>query len=99
MGLIYKGGVFREMTASEKAAEEAIQKQIADGLAENEAKAARMLRDGRLAECDGTQAADSPLSADQKAAWATYRASLRNLPTADEKWPNSEEITWPTQPE
>ena len=99
MGLIYKGGVFREMTASEKAAEEAIQKQIAEGLAENQAKASRMLRDARLAECDWTQAADSPLSADQKAAWATYRASLRNLPTADEKWPNSEEITWPTQPE
>ena len=99
MGSIYKGGVYREMTAAEEAENAAIDKKFADALPAVQAKASRMLRDARLATCDWTQAADSPLSADQKAAWATYRASLRNLPTADEKWPNSEEITWPTQPE
>ena len=98
MGGIYKGGVYREMTAAEAAENSAIQKQISDALPAEQAKASRMLRDARLASCDWTQAADSPLSSDQKAAWATYRSALRNLPTADENWPDSETITWPDEP-
>jgi len=95
---IYKGGVYREMTAAEEAENAAIQKQFDDALPAAQAKASRMLRDARLAECDWTQAADSPLAASKKTAWATYRAALRNLPTADENWPDSDTITWPTEP-
>lgn len=48
-----------------------------------------------LAECDWTQAADSPLSEAKKAEWATYRQQLRDLPanTSDPANP-----TWPTPP-
>ena len=59
----------------------------------------REQRDKKLLDSDWTQASDhsSPLAADKKAEWATYRQSLRNLPaTADmTKWPG---ITWPTEP-
>ena len=98
MGSIYKGGVYREMTAAEEAENAAIDKKFADALPAVQAKASRMLRDARLATCDWTQAADSPLTASKKTAWANYRAALRNLPTADEYWPDSEQITWPTEP-
>jgi len=33
-----------------------------------------------LRECDWTQFADSPLTVEQKQAWATYRQALRDLP-------------------
>ena len=53
----------------------------------------RFQRDKELASCDWTQVADS--TAD-KAAWATYRQALRDLPAqnADPKL-----IVFPTQPE
>lgn len=41
---------------------------------------ARHLRTGFLAETDWTQTADSPLTADQKTAWAHYRQELRDFP-------------------
>ena len=41
----------------------------------------RNQRDQLLAQSDWTQMADSPLSAEQKAAWAAYRQQLRDLPT------------------
>ena len=96
MGSIYKGGVYREMTAAEEAENAAIDKKFADALPAVQAKASRMLRDARLATCDWTQAADSPLTASKKTAWANYRAALRNLPTADEKRKNREKISWST---
>jgi hypothetical protein len=40
----------------------------------------RRLRNALLSECDWTQFADSPLTAEQKAEWATYRQALRDLP-------------------
>tara|TARA_R100000084_G_scaffold86670_1_gene41251 strand:+ start:122 stop:619 length:498 start_codon:yes stop_codon:yes gene_type:complete len=56
------------------------------------ADAARTTRNTKLHDCDWTQVADT--SAD-KAAWATYRAALRDLP-ASEGFPHN--ITWPTEP-
>ena len=50
-------------------------------------------RDGRLAECDWTQADDSPLKA--ASAWTTYRKSLRDVPTQG-GFPHT--VTWPTKP-
>ena len=51
-----------------------------------------------LGSSDWTQAADSPLTTAQKAAWATYRQALRDLP---KKFPNVQtdsDIEWPTPP-
>jgi len=40
----------------------------------------RRLRDGLLAASDWTQMPDSPLSDEERAAWATYRQALRDAP-------------------
>lgn len=53
----------------------------------------RKQRNAKLAECDWTQLADSPVD---KAVWATYRQSLRDI-TTQEGFPWT--IQWPTQPE
>lgn len=54
--------------------------------------AVRNDRNTRLSQCDWTQLADSPVD---KAAWATYRQELRDLPSqAGFPW----NVTWPTQP-
>lgn len=55
----------------------------------------RRQRDAMLAACDWTQVADSPLDATTKAAWATYRQALRDVP-AQSSFPDS--INWPVQP-
>lgn len=55
----------------------------------------RQERNRRLAECDWTQLADSPLDAETKAAWAFYRENLRMVPQQDGfPW----EINWPPKP-
>lgn len=41
------------------------------------------MRDELLALSDWTQMPDSPLDADTKAAWATYRQALRDLPSQE----------------
>lgn len=53
----------------------------------------RKQRNAKLAECDWTQLADAPVD---KAAWAAYRQSLRDI-TAQAGFPQS--VQWPTQPE
>jgi len=53
----------------------------------------RQERSVKLKECDWTQTADSPVN---KETWATYRQSLRDVPS-QEGFPWT--ITWPTQPE
>lgn len=55
----------------------------------------RQRRDALLAACDWTQAPDSPLDASAKAAWASYRTALRNLPQ-QAGFPDS--IIWPMTP-
>jgi hypothetical protein len=40
------------------------------------------IRDDLLKVTDWTQSNDSPLDADTKAAWATYRQALRDMPTS-----------------
>tara|TARA_B100001287_G_C22685498_1_gene533243 strand:- start:6264 stop:6503 length:240 start_codon:yes stop_codon:yes gene_type:complete len=42
----------------------------------------RLLRDEALHSSDWTQMADSPLSAEDKTAWANYRTYLRDLPAS-----------------
>lgn len=58
-----------------------------------QAASQRVERNRRIAECDWTQVADSPVD---KQAWAVYRQALRDLPSqAGFPW----DVTWPTQPE
>ena len=56
---------------------------------------ARATRDQKLTASDWTQMADSPLSDSDKTAWAVYRQSLRDLPTAS-GFPHT--MTWPEEP-
>lgn len=48
-----------------------------------------------LNKSDWTQVPDSPLSDEQKAAWATYRQALRDLPSQTNDPQNA---VWPTPP-
>ena len=58
-------------------------------------KSVRADRNKRLADCDWTQLADSPLDVDTKLAWALYRENLRMVPQqAGFPW----EISWPPEP-
>ena len=63
----------------------------------------RKLRNNFLRASDWTQMADSPLTAEKKAEWATYRQALRDLPsnstpTLDENG-NLVGVVLPTQPQ
>ena len=57
-----------------------------------QAKSVRATRDEKLAECDWTQVADAPVD---KAVWATYRQSLRDI-TAQTGFPWT--VEWPDAP-
>lgn len=70
--------------------------QIAD-YDSNMADGNRFARNNKLSSSDWTQLADSPLSTESKAAWATYRQSLRDL-SSHANWPNLEDSDWPTEP-
>jgi hypothetical protein len=54
----------------------------------------RQRRNALLAASDWTQANDSPLAAEKKVEWATYRTALRDLPSSSD-WPS---VTFPTEP-
>ena len=54
----------------------------------------RATRNQYLQECDWTQLSDSPLTAEQKAEWVTYRQELRDITLQ----PDPFNITWPTKP-
>lgn len=66
--------------------------------------AAALLNDVRternylLQQSDWTQGADSPLTAEKKAEWATYRTSLRNVPANVGTISSVDDVTWPTKP-
>lgn len=55
----------------------------------------RHVRDLLMGCTDWTQAADSPLSEEQRAAWATYRQALRDLPST---YSGEGPIPWPAEP-
>ena len=55
-------------------------------------------RNNLLTESDWTQAADSPLSSSKKTEWATYRQTLRDIPSAQSSASAYANITWPTKP-
>ena len=76
---------------------ELTEEEIAEDAAANLAQLAvvnRATRNQLLASSDWTQMPDSPLTDEAKTSWATYRSSLRDLPTS-EGWPS---VTFPTEP-
>lgn len=58
----------------------------------------RTERNTRLQQSDWTQGADSPLTAEKKAEWATYRTTLRDVPANVGTISSVDDVTWPTKP-
>ena len=90
-------GVLVENTSEEIAALEALRVKYAAEAVEDLKKSNREKRNDLLAASDWTQANDSPLAAEAKASWVTYRTALRDLPSHS-NWPNLEDADWPTAP-
>jgi hypothetical protein len=67
------------------------------GLDAKVAEGHRTTRDKLLADTDWTQMNDSPLTNEDKTAWATYRQELRDLTDLD-AWPNLADEDWPVEP-
>lgn len=65
---------------------------------ENMMAEVRHLRNLRITACDWTQGADSPLSAEKKAEWATYRQALRDITLNCADASCVKQVVWPTQP-
>lgn len=83
------GPIFTDTPEATAAEQEAAYKAMKDA---EQAKIVREDRNRRLAECDWTQLADSPVD---KAVWATYRQALRDVPTqAGFPWA----VVWPDAP-
>jgi hypothetical protein len=86
-----------QFTEAEELARDAEEQAWADGANDRLAAEHRATRTDLLAASDWTQMPDSPLTDEAKTSWATYRTSLRTLPT-NENWPSLEDADWPTKP-
>ena len=86
-----------QFTEEEEVARDAEEKAWADGANDRLAAEHRATRNELLAASDWTQMPDSPLTDEAKTLWASYRTSLRTLPT-HENWPTLEDSDWPSQP-
>ena len=64
-------------------------------LAEHNLTALRQLRQRYLQDSDWTQMPDSPLSAEKKAEWQTYRQALRDITLTAT---SCSDVVWPTEP-
>jgi len=82
-------------TPEEEAEWDLMEAEWAAGANDRAAAEIRKERDVKLTESDWTQVADAPVD---KAAWATYRQALRDIPT-HANFPNLTETDWPTKPE
>lgn len=60
--------------------------------------AVRIERNTLLTESDWTQMTDSPLTDSKKTAWATYRQSLRDLPSNNSSASSYDDVTFPSEP-
>jgi hypothetical protein len=83
------GPIFTDNEDATAAEQEAAYKAQKDA---TQAEAVRTDRNKRLNDTDWTQVADAPV---EKAAWATYRQALRDIP-AHQGFPWN--LTWPEQP-
>lgn len=90
-------GVLVDLTAEEIAAKQAADAAWAAGADSRAAEENRLIRNKLLANSDWTQMNDSPLSNEDKTAWATYRQELRDLSDLD-AWPHLADEDWPVEP-
>lgn len=92
-GVAIQTWAVKEKYTTEEKAQLIVQKEAArQELAQN---TVRGLRDGLLSSSDWTRLDDAPLTTEQKAAWATYRQALRDIPSqAGFPW----DIQWPVKP-
>jgi len=67
------------------------------GLDAKVAEGHRTTRNKLLADSDWTQMNDSPLTNEEKTAWATYRQELRDM-SDSASWPNIADDDWPVAP-
>ena len=67
------------------------------GLDATTAEGHRATRNKLLSDSDWTQMNDSPLSNEDKTAWATYRQELRDMSDLA-SWPNIADDDWPVKP-
>jgi len=51
-----------------------------------------------LQQCDWTQIPDVPISSEDKAAWDTYRQTLRDLPSTVSTLSDIDNLSWPFSP-
>ena len=58
----------------------------------------RIQRNTLLTESDWTQMSDSPLTDSKKTEWATYRQSLRDLPSNNSSATSIDDVTFPSVP-
>ena len=58
----------------------------------------RARRNRKLYMCDWTQTADSPLTDEKKAEWASYRQALRDVPSDNPGSTGLDQVIWPDQP-
>lgn len=59
----------------------------------------RLQRNELLTQSDWTQVNDAPLSDSKKQEWATYRQSLRDLPSTQQSVNNIADVIFPSIPE
>ena len=90
-------GIEINLSDAEIAEKQARDTAWAEGANDRLAATHRDTRNALLAASDWTQSNDSPLAAAKKVEWASYRTSLRTLPT-HENWPSLEDADWPTIP-
>ena len=58
----------------------------------------RITRDKLLADCDWTHMSDVVFNAGVKAAWASYRQALRNVPANNSGVTSMDNVVWPSPP-
>ena len=91
------GPIFTDTTDSDGNVTTAADNEAAyRAMVDNEAATrVRVSRDSKLAACDWTVLADSPLTTAKKTEWKAYRTALRDITAAD-GFPHTME--WPTEP-
>jgi|TARA_R110000824_G_scaffold380456_1_gene572865 hypothetical protein len=83
-------GVYYDLTAEEEAELTAMAE-----AADLDMNHVRSQRNGMLAAADWTQLGDAALGAHTAVEWATYRQSLRDLPSV---YSRVSEVVWPNDP-
>ena len=66
-----------------------------EDLKQHNLTALRQLRQRYLQDSDWTQMPDSPLSAEKKTEWQTYRQALRDI---TDTYASPDDVVWPKEP-